>query len=106
MALIVILTKPPSHPKVVNLIKILDYNDRAEVYACGDGVYSFLNSNSISKKIQNIISKGGGVYASREDIEARGLTANFLIEGVKIETSFYDILVNELMKNTNTPIVV
>lgn len=106
MSLIVILTKPPSHHAVASLLRILKYRDKAELYACGDGVYSVLAGNSVDSVIRKLLDRGGNVYVSREDVEARGITVDLLIRGVKIENAFYDLLVSSIMENESVPIVI
>lgn len=106
MSLIIILTKPPSHHAVTALIRILKYSSKPELYACGDGVYSLLTASLTNKAIREILNKGGSVYASKEDIEARGITANLIIDGVKIEKAFYDVLVDGIMKDGSVPLVI
>ncbi|MGP3703490.1 MAG: DsrH/TusB family sulfur metabolism protein [Candidatus Bathyarchaeota archaeon] len=95
------LTKPPSHQTVATLLKILNNDEKILLFACGDGVYSIIEVNPLSNIIHNILKKGGIIYASREDMDARGVTFNLVIEGVRIPRDFYGMLIHTIMKEEN-----
>jgi len=98
---IVILTKPSSNQAATTLLKILEHAEKVWLYACGDGVYSIINASPLSNTIRIIIRKEGFVYASREDMEARGITIDLIIEGVRIPKDFYDQLVTDIMERAD-----
>lgn len=106
MGLVIILTKQPSNPTVSTLLRILKHEEKAEIYACGDGIYSILNTNSISNIIRNLLNKGCVIYVSKEDMKARGITPSLIIKGAKITENFYNLCVVNLMKNENTPLAI
>lgn len=45
-----------------------------------NGVYAALNSHSLAQQLQQQIASGLAVYALKDDIDARGLTENFITD--------------------------
>jgi sulfur relay protein TusB/DsrH len=98
-----ILTKTPSEEgfnTFLKLLKIYIENDKVSIYLLGNGVYCFIEGYSNSKRLIDILkdSKALKVYANIDDMRARGLTGNKLINCVEpFET--YDELVKDIMEN-------
>lgn len=96
----IILTKTPSEIGFSTFLKFASlYRDKEElsIYFIGNGVFSarkgHLKENEIRKLLEN-----SSIYAYLDDLKARGITEEDLIEGIKIFES-YDDLVVDIMEN-------
>lgn len=83
-----LLTKPPGSDRSELCMKLLSRRERARLYLAGDGVYHLLN--------QTIdLPLSCEVFASREDVVARGVVARIRAE---VTEEFYEILVEDVME--------
>ena len=98
-----ILTKTPSEEGFRTFLRFLEIyiaNEDVSIYLLGNGVYCFIEGQSKSQRLMNIIqeSKAAKVYACLDDLKARGLNDNRLIDYVEsFET--YDRIVNDIIEN-------
>lgn len=107
MGLVVILTKPPSHPAVADLMRNIRPKEYVvELFVCGDGVYSILSGSLTCNTVHHLLDKKWKIHISKEDMDARGITSGLLIDGVIIEEAFYDLLVENIMKDDNIPLTI
>jgi len=96
----IILTKTPSEIGFNTFLKFASlYGDKEElsIYFIGNGVFSarkgHLKEDEIKKLLEN-----SSIYAYLDDLRARGIDKEDLIEGIKTFES-YDDLVVDIMEN-------
>jgi tRNA 2-thiouridine synthesizing protein B len=97
-----LLTKPPFSPRSELCLNLAARSGNARLYLAGDGVYHLLAGTADLPGCQ--------VYACKEDLEARGITAGMTGmtemaeekmagEKVKVPENFYATLTEDLMEN-------
>ena len=94
-----ILTKTPSEEGFNTFIKLLSVylgKEDISVYLIGNGVYTARDGSFKAPDILEILKKAR-VYASHDDLNARGIKDEQLIRGIKIFKS-YDALVLDMME--------
>jgi len=99
-----ILTKTPSEEGYNTFIKFLKLyidTDDISIYLIGNGVYNFRVRNNPSKDLMEIINRSKRslkIYSCRDDLNARGIKVETLLEGV-VPFENYDIMVVDIMEN-------
>lgn len=90
-----IVTKTPAESGFKTFVQFLDlYLEKEDVYVylVGDGVYCARKGHQKSSKIHKII-ENGQVYALSEDLQARGISPELTIPGIKILASYQELVV-------------
>jgi sulfur relay protein TusB/DsrH len=86
MVLILALS-PPHRLSHSELFKL--FAPRAvALYLASSGVYAAMRRNPLEELVSEL-AKRGEVKVSREDLSARGLSVDYLIEGIRIPRDFY-----------------
>jgi len=99
-----ILTKTPAEEGFNTFLKFLKIyigSDEVSIYLLGNGVYSFMAKHSKSNTLMGIIkdsNRNTRVYASLDDLKARGISADSLAKNVDSFVS-YDEMVLDIMEN-------
>ena len=98
-----ILTKTPSEEGFRTFLKFLEIyiaNEDVSIYLLGNGVYCFVEGQSKSLRLMNMLqkSKASKIYACLDDLKARGLNANKLFDYVE-SFDTYDKIVHDIMEN-------
>jgi sulfur relay protein TusB/DsrH len=94
-----ILTKTPVEEGFRTFLKFINIyrEDQVSIYLLGNGVYCGREGHSESKTIKEILTNSR-IYTCLDDIKARGISDNHLINGVKTFES-YDDMVIDIMEN-------
>ncbi len=85
---IFLLTKPPFSPRSELCLKLAVRSRKARIYLAGDGVYHLL------ARIEELPECE--IYACREDLEARAITAG---EKVTVPDNFYSDFIDDIMES-------
>lgn len=99
-----ILTKTPSEEGYNTFIKFLNLyidTDDISIYLIGNGVYNFRERNNPSKDLLKIINRSKRslkIYSCLDDMNARGIKVETLLDGV-VTFENYDIMVIDIMEN-------
>lgn len=99
-----ILTKTPAEEGYNTFLKFLKIHigkDDISIYLIGNGVYSFRMKHPKAEFFMKMLKdseKPSNVYANFDDLKARGIDVNDLIEGV-IPFYDYDEMVLDIMEN-------
>ncbi|MDI6702629.1 MULTISPECIES: sulfurtransferase complex subunit TusB [Methanothermobacter] len=94
-----IVTKSPyelGFRTFIDLVRIWEKED-LHVYLISNGAYAAMKKNSYSHTIRKI-SGTGSVFARKEDLMARGIVQDMLIDGVGVIEGF-DRIVVDVMEN-------
>lgn len=95
-----ILTKSPSEQGFKTFFKFaclyLD-KDQLSIYLVGNGVYCARKNHIASDKVKKLL-KSSKIYANSNDLKARGIQEEQLINGV-IRFYHYDQMVIDILKN-------
>jgi sulfur relay protein TusB/DsrH len=94
-----ILTKTPSEEGFNIFLKLLSVyigKEDISIYLIGNGVYTARDGSFRAPDILEILKKAR-VYASHDDLKARGIKVEQLIRGIEIFES-YEILVLDMME--------
>jgi tRNA 2-thiouridine synthesizing protein B len=95
-----ILTKTPAEEGFQTFIQFANMyqgNDEVTIYMVGNGVFSarkgHLNEDLISNLLENSI-----IYANSDDLKARGIKEEDLIEGINSIEGYDNLVVNIMEK--------
>ncbi len=94
-----ILTKTPSEQGFDTFLKFIDIyqNNQITVYLVGNGVYCARKNHIAFERIKKLINDVI-IYASSDDLKARGIQTKHLMEGV-LTVDNYDKIVVDIMEN-------
>ncbi len=98
----IILTKTPSEEGFNTFLRFASlYSGKEElsIYFIGNGVFSARKGHLKENEIKKLI-KNSSIFAYSDDLKARGIAEEDLIEGIKPFHS-YDDLVIDIMENKN-----
>lgn len=96
----IILTKTPAEQGFSTFLKFAGaYASKEDIsiYFVGNGVFSARNGHLKESEIKKLL-KNSSIYAYSDDLKARGITEEDLIEGIELFDS-YDKLVVDIMEN-------
>ena len=94
-----LVTKSPSELSFKTFLDIVDIwcEEYLKVYLISNGIYAAMEGNRYSHTIRDI-SRTGNVFARKEDLMARGITRDMLIDGVEVLEGL-DRVVVDIMEN-------
>ena len=95
-----ILTKSPSEEGFATFFKfacLYLFKNQISIYLVGNGVYCARKNHVASDKLKKLL-QGSKIYAKNNDLEARGIKEENLIEGI-IPFCQYDQMVVDVMEN-------
>lgn len=95
-----ILTKTPAEEgfrAFLGFASVYVGKEDISIYLLGNGVFCARKGHSNQGKIENLIEKAR-IYANSDDLMARGISEDKLIEGIT-SISGYDGLVVDIMEN-------
>lgn len=101
-----ILTKTPAEEGFNTFLKFLMIyikNNDVSIYLLGNGVYCFREGYSKSEMVMDILkdsNKSFKIYASLDDLNARGIIVKNLIKDVETILT-YDEMVVDMMENVD-----
>lgn len=98
----IILTKTPSEEGFNTFLRFASIylgKEELSIYFIGNGVFSARNGHLKENEIKKLI-KNSRIFAYSDDLKARGIAEEDLIEGIKPFHS-YDDLVIDIMENKN-----
>jgi len=105
---ILILTKPPygceEPEKAMKMIlRFMDDGDDVAIYLLGDGVELTKSSQKgdLGKLLEEIADKGGEIYSSDEDMQARGLYGDRILNCVKLRSNIFKEIVDDAMERAD-----
>lgn len=96
----IILTKTPVEVGFNTFLKFASLymgKEKSSIYFIGNGVFSARKGHLKENEIKKLMKNSDG-YAYLDDLKARGISKEDLIEGIKIFES-YDDLVVDIMEN-------
>ncbi|NLU03970.1 MAG: sulfurtransferase complex subunit TusB [Methanothermobacter sp.] len=94
-----LVTKSPSELSCKTFLDLVDIwcEEYLKVYLISNGIYAAMEGNRYSHTIRKI-SRTGNVFARKEDLMARGITREMLIDGVEVLEGL-DRVVVDIMEN-------
>jgi len=95
--MVLILALSPPHYLSYSEVFKLFASKAVALYLASSGVYAAVRDNPVERLVSEL-AKRGEVKVSREDLSARGLRVNDLIEGVKIPRDFYGDFVENALR--------
>ena len=98
----IILTKTPAEIGFNTFLKFASlYGDKEElsIYFIGNGVFSARKGHLKEDEIKNLL-ENSTIYAYLDDLKARGISEEDLIEGIRTFESYGDMIV-DIMENTD-----
>lgn len=95
-----LVTKSPSELGFRTFLDLVGIwrEDELTVYLISSGVYAAMKKNRYSHTIREL-SETEAVFARKEDLMARGITRDMLIDGVEILEGFDRIVVDIMEKH-------
>lgn len=100
MEIAIILTKTPSEEGFNTFLKfagIYAGKDNLSIYFIGNGVFSARKGHLRENEIEELI-ENSSIYAFSDDLKARGIPEDDLIDKIKIFESYDDLIV-DIMEN-------
>ena len=106
MRLTIILTRTPHASRTLETyVKLAllacSREHSVAVYLVGDGVYCARKGQNSANYLERLSKFGGELFLRKEDIEARGLDVDKLIEEVEVPVDFYGKLVDDIMEKSD-----
>jgi len=97
-----LLTKTPSEEGYKTFLKFIEIYTTHDltIYLLGNGVYNFRKNYGPSEHLVELLKNSPSlkIYTCEDDLEARGIRIETLIEGI-IPFKTYDTMVVDIMEN-------
>jgi len=99
---VLLLTKAPNTPDAKVCLRMAltatSSGDETHLYLVGDGVLYVMKGHPREATIRRLLETGCKVYAKKEDLEARGIREDQLVEGVIVPDDLMDEFMDEIRK--------